>query len=54
MPHLAAALGSRIEKQFCDALIAEATLTGNLTLVTADQKLAKVARAFGARVEQIM
>jgi predicted nucleic acid-binding protein len=53
MPHIAGSLGSRIEKQYPDALIAEASLAGNLTLVTADRKLAKVARSFGAHVEEI-
>jgi hypothetical protein len=53
MPYIAAALGSHVEKQFRDALIAEATLVSELTLVTADRKLAKVAGSFGARVEEI-
>lgn len=53
MPYIAAALGSRIEKQFRDALIAEATLVSELTLVTADVRLARVASSFGARVETI-
>lgn len=53
MPHIAAALGSRIETQFRDALIAEAALQSGLTLVTADRKLARVARSFGAPVEEI-
>ena len=53
MPHIAEALGSRIEKHSRDGLIAEAALTRELTLVTADRKLGKVASSFGARVEQI-
>jgi predicted nucleic acid-binding protein len=53
MPYIAAALGSNIEKQFRDALIADAALTGDLTLVTADRKLARVARSFDASVEEI-
>lgn len=53
MPLIAASLGSRVEKHFPDALIAEAALTSNLTLVTADRRLAKVGRSFGAHVEEI-
>ena len=53
MPHIAATLGSRVERHFPDALIAEAALRRELTLVTADRKLAKVASFFGARVEQV-
>ena len=53
MPLIAASIGSRVEKHFPDALIAEAALTSNLTLVTADRRLAKVGRSFGAHVEEI-
>jgi len=53
MPYIAAALGSRPEKQFRDALIAEGALRNNLALVTADRKLARVAQSFGAYVERI-
>ncbi len=53
MPLIAAAMGSRVEKYFPDALIAEAALTSNLTLVTADRRLAKVGRSFGAHIEEI-
>ena len=53
MPLIAASMGSRVEKYFPDALIAEAALTSNLTLVTADRRLAKVGRSFGAHVEEI-
>jgi predicted nucleic acid-binding protein len=53
MPFIAAALGSRIERQFRDALIGEAALRNSLTLVTSDRKLGKVASSFGARVEVI-
>jgi len=54
MPLIAASMGSRVEKYFPDALIAEAAaLTSNLTLVTADRRLARVARSFGTHVEKI-
>jgi hypothetical protein len=53
MPLIARSIGSRVEKHFPDALIAEAALTSNLTLVTADRRLAKVGRSFGAHVEEI-
>jgi hypothetical protein len=53
MPQIAASMGSRFVKYFPDALIAEAALTSNLTLVTADRRLAKAARSFGAHVEEI-
>ena len=53
MPLIAASMGRRAEKHFSDALIAEAALTSNLTLVTADRRLARAAREFGAHVEQI-
>ena len=53
MPLIAASMGSRVEKYFPDALIAEATLTSNLTLVTADRRLARVGRSFGTRVEEV-
>ena len=53
MPLIAASMGLRVEKYFPDALIAEAALTSNLTLVTADRRLAKVGRSFGAHVEEI-
>lgn len=53
MPHIAASMGQRPERYFPDALIAEAALTSNLTLVTADRRLAKVGRTFGAHVEEI-
>jgi len=53
MPLIAASMGSRAEKYFSDALIAEAALTSTLTLVTADRRLAKVGRSFGAHVEEI-
>jgi len=52
-PHIAATLGSKVERHYPDALIAEAALMRNLTLVTADRTLAKVARGFGIYVEQI-
>jgi hypothetical protein len=53
MPLIAATMGSRVEKYFPDALIAEVALTSNLTLVTADRRLAKVGRSFGVYVEEI-
>jgi predicted nucleic acid-binding protein len=53
MPIIAASMGQRVEKYFPDALIAEAALTSNLTLVTADRRLAKVGRSFGAHVEEV-
>jgi len=53
MPQIAASMGPRVEKYFPDALIAEAALTSNLTLVTADRPLARVARSFGAHLEEI-
>jgi predicted nucleic acid-binding protein len=53
MPVIAASMGSRVERYFPDALIAEAALTSNLTLVTADRRLAKVGRSFGIQVEEI-
>jgi hypothetical protein len=53
VPHIAASIGSKVEKHFPDALIAEAALTKQLTLVTADRKLAKAARGFGGHVEEI-
>ena len=53
MPFIASSIGSKVEKHFPDALIAEAALTSNLTLVTADRRLAKVGRSFGAHVEEI-
>ena len=46
-------MGPRVERYFPDALIAEAALTSNLTLVTADRRLAKGGRWFGAHVEEI-
>jgi hypothetical protein len=53
MPLIAASMGRRAERFFPDALIAEAALTSNLTLVTADRRLARVGREFGAHVEEI-
>ncbi|MGC2460109.1 MAG: PIN domain-containing protein [Steroidobacteraceae bacterium] len=50
---MAAALGDRFERNFRDALIAEAALANALTLVTADAKLARMARSFGIGVEAI-
>ena len=53
MTHIAAAMGSKLEKHYPDALIAEAALNTNLTLVTADRRQARVGREFGAHVEEI-
>lgn len=53
MPLIAASMGRRVERHFSDALIAEAALTSNLTLVTADRRLARAGRQFGADVEEI-
>ena len=53
MAHIAAAMGSRMEKHYPDALIAETALNTNLTLVTADRRQAKVGRWFGTHVEEI-
>jgi len=53
MPHIAAAIGSKFEKHYRDALIAETARTEDLTLVTADKKLAQVGREFGIRIEEI-
>lgn len=52
-PLMAAALGGRFERNFRDALIAEAALANALTLVTAYAKLARMARSFGIGVEAI-
>lgn len=53
MTHIAAAMGSKLEKHYRDALIAEAALNTNLTLVTADRRQARVGREFGAHIEEI-
>lgn len=53
MPLISASMGPRVAKYFPDALIAEAALTSNLTLVTADRRLAKISRSFGAHVEEV-
>ena len=46
-------LNSLVGAKVRGALITEAALTSNLTLVTADRRLAKVGRSFGAHVEEI-
>jgi predicted nucleic acid-binding protein len=53
MPHIASAMGSKAEKHYPDALIAETALNTNLTLVTADRRQARVGRDFGTHVEEI-
>jgi len=53
MPHIASAMGSKVEKHYPDALIAETALNTNLTLVTADRRQARVGRDFGTHVEEI-
>jgi predicted nucleic acid-binding protein len=50
---IAMAMGKNVGRNFRDALIAQAALDNDLTLVTADRKLASVARRFGTCVEWI-
>jgi predicted nucleic acid-binding protein len=52
-PLMAAAPGGRFERNFRDALIAEAALANAPALVTADAELARMARSFGIGVEAI-
>ena len=54
VPIMATRLGSgprKLANRLRDAVIAEAARTNDLTLVTADTKLAEVARSFGVCVE---